>query len=45
MISDTITVPNNAVLVGENWAQLVAFGEKFGDAQYVPDAALSQVAP
>ncbi|KAK4203357.1 pectate lyase superfamily protein-domain-containing protein [Triangularia verruculosa] len=34
MISDTVTIPNNAVIVGENWAQLVAFGERFADARH-----------
>ena len=32
MISDTITIPNDAKIVGENWAQLVAYGENFEDA-------------
>ncbi|POR35855.1 Exo-beta-1,3-glucanase [Tolypocladium paradoxum] len=31
MISDTIIIPNGAKIVGENWAQLVAFGDKFKD--------------
>ncbi len=33
IITDTLTVPNGALIVGETWSQLAAKGDKFGDAQ------------
>jgi hypothetical protein len=32
MLSDTVTIPKNAKIVGETWAQFAAYGEKFSDA-------------
>jgi len=34
ILTDTLTIPNGAKIVGEAWSQLVAFGEKFQDAKY-----------
>lgn len=35
IITRTITIPPGAVIVGEAWSQLVAFGEYFSDPRYV----------
>jgi hypothetical protein len=32
IFTDTITIPPGSRLLGESWAQLVAFGQKFNDA-------------
>lgn len=37
LIADTVTIPKDAKVVGETWAQLAAFGNKFSDPKY--DAA------
>ena len=31
ILTDTVTIPSGTKLVGENWAQLAAFGDKFKD--------------
>ncbi len=36
ILSDTVTIPKDAKIVGETWSQFAAFGSKFSDARYVP---------
>ena len=31
LIGDTVTIPKDAKIVGETWAQFAAFGQKFSD--------------
>lgn len=34
LIGDTVTIPKDAKIVGETWAQFAAFGQKFSDPKY-----------